>query len=253
MRGSPSCGRWPAFRCSSTTQRGCTLPESSTIVEYLDGHGDRPALVPVEPAAALQTRLWDRVIDGHVMTPMQKIVGDSLRPECRADPEGVAEAHALLARAYMLLRCATWRRWLARGSSLQPGRLRRGTRAALCARRAPLGRGRPHEPDAVPRRADRTSVRRRIVDEARDYRASLPAALARLRRLAVRWRRGVLLARAAAGLQTMPLQTRSHRGGRTDFDGRTNWVWRHEQERSAHCHCKKGQPRERPTLHVTTM
>ena len=82
---------------------GLTVPESSTIVEYLDDHGDAPALVPVEPAAALQTRLWDRLIDGHVMTPMQKIVGDSLRPEGRADPEGVAEAHGLLDRAYMLL------------------------------------------------------------------------------------------------------------------------------------------------------
>ena len=82
---------------------GLTLPESSAIVEYLDGHGDAPALVPAEPAAALQTRIWDRVIDGYVMTPMQKIVGDSLRPAGRADPQGVAEAHALLERAYALL------------------------------------------------------------------------------------------------------------------------------------------------------
>ena len=82
---------------------GLTLPESTTIVEYLDRHGDAPALVPAEPAAALQTRMWDRVIDGHVMTPMQKIVGDSLRPEARADPEGVSEAHALLDRADALL------------------------------------------------------------------------------------------------------------------------------------------------------
>jgi glutathione S-transferase len=80
-----------------------TLPESTTIVEYLDGHGDAPPLVPTEPAAALQARLWDRVIDGHVMTPMQKIVGDSLRPEGRGDPAGVAEAHAKLDRAYALL------------------------------------------------------------------------------------------------------------------------------------------------------
>jgi len=71
---------------------GLTLPESTTIVEYLEGHGDAPPLVPTERAAALQARLWDRVIDGHVMTPMQKIVGDSLRPEGRRDPEGVAEA-----------------------------------------------------------------------------------------------------------------------------------------------------------------
>lgn len=82
---------------------GLALPESTTIVEYLDGHGPAAPLVPPEPSAALQTRLWDRVLDGHVMTPMQKIVGDSLRPERRGDPEGVAEAHAALDRAYALL------------------------------------------------------------------------------------------------------------------------------------------------------
>jgi glutathione S-transferase len=82
---------------------GLVLPESTTIVEYLDGHGESPPLVPAEPAAALQARLWDRVIDGHVATPMQKIVGDALRPEGRTDPEGVEQAHAELERAYALL------------------------------------------------------------------------------------------------------------------------------------------------------
>jgi glutathione S-transferase len=82
---------------------GLTLPESTTIVEYLDCHGAAPGLVPSEPAAALRTRLWDRVFDGHVMTPMQKIVADSLRPEGRSDPQGVADARATLDRAYALL------------------------------------------------------------------------------------------------------------------------------------------------------
>jgi glutathione S-transferase len=82
---------------------GITLPESTTIIEYLDGLGDGPPLVPEGPAAALQARLWDRVSDGHVMTPMQKIVGDRLRPEGRRDPEGVQRARAELDRAYDLL------------------------------------------------------------------------------------------------------------------------------------------------------
>lgn len=82
---------------------GLTLPESTAIVEYLDGHGDSPPLVPAEPDAALRARLWDRLLDGHVMTPMQKIVGDSLRPEGRGDAQGVGEARAQLDRAYALL------------------------------------------------------------------------------------------------------------------------------------------------------
>jgi glutathione S-transferase len=82
---------------------GLVVPESTTIVEYLDSFGDAPPLVPADPAAALQARLWDRVIDGHVMTPMQKIVGDALRPEGRGDPQGVEDARAELDRAYALL------------------------------------------------------------------------------------------------------------------------------------------------------
>jgi glutathione S-transferase len=96
-------------------EAGLTLPESTTIVEYLDRFGGAPPLVPAEPAAALQARLWDRVIDGHVMTPMQKIVGDNLRPEGSEDPHGVADAHAELERAYAMLdtHLAETRAWLA--------------------------------------------------------------------------------------------------------------------------------------------
>jgi glutathione S-transferase len=48
-------------------------------------------------------RLWDRVLDGQVMTPMQKIVTDALRPEASRDEYGVGEARAALDAAYALL------------------------------------------------------------------------------------------------------------------------------------------------------
>ena len=76
---------WPMATIPVLVDRAAdvTLPESTTIVEYVDGLGDAPRLIPADPATALQARLWDRVIDGHVMTPMQKIVEDNLRPEGR--------------------------------------------------------------------------------------------------------------------------------------------------------------------------
>jgi glutathione S-transferase len=81
-----------------------TLPESTTIIEHLDGFvADRPRLIPDDPAAALQARLWDRFHDQYVSTPMQKIVGDRLRPEGREDPEGVADARRTLDSAYGVL------------------------------------------------------------------------------------------------------------------------------------------------------
>lgn len=82
---------------------GIALPESTIVVEYLDRFGDAPPLLPTDPDAALQVRLWDRVIDGRVQTPMQKIVLDSLRPEGAGDALGLEEARASLDLIYPLL------------------------------------------------------------------------------------------------------------------------------------------------------
>jgi glutathione S-transferase len=83
---------------------GVMLPESTTIIEYLDSLAPGgPRLVPGDPAAALQARLWDRFHDQYVMNPMQKIVGDELRPDGRRDTEGVSEARRTLDTAYGIL------------------------------------------------------------------------------------------------------------------------------------------------------
>ncbi len=81
-----------------------TVPESTTIIEYLDGLGPGgPRLVPDDRATALQARLWDRFHDQYIAAPMQKIVADNLRPDGRDDPEGVAEARRTLETAYAIL------------------------------------------------------------------------------------------------------------------------------------------------------
>jgi glutathione S-transferase len=81
---------------------GLTVPESTTIIEYADELAGG-TLVPADRAAALQARLWDRFFDNHVATPMQKIVGDQLRPRGETDPEGVRQARAQLDVAYGVL------------------------------------------------------------------------------------------------------------------------------------------------------
>lgn len=56
--------------------------EASVIIEHLGLRHPGPAqLIPAEPSAALAVRFMDRFFDNYVMTPMQKIVGDYLRPE----------------------------------------------------------------------------------------------------------------------------------------------------------------------------
>ncbi|HEX4306653.1 MAG TPA: glutathione S-transferase family protein [Solirubrobacterales bacterium] len=82
---------------------GIAMPESTIVVEYLDRFGDAPPLIPAEPEAALRARLWDRVVDLRVQTPMQKVVLDRLRPEGTGDRHGVEEAREALGRVYALL------------------------------------------------------------------------------------------------------------------------------------------------------
>jgi glutathione S-transferase len=77
--------------------RGCTVAESTIIVEYLDSHyPGATRLLPADADRAWQTRMWDRFFDHYVQEPMQKIVTDRLRPAGQNDPYGVAQASAQL-------------------------------------------------------------------------------------------------------------------------------------------------------------
>ena len=78
--------------------------ESTAIVEYLQAHHPgafRP--VPEDTDAAIEARMLDRFFDLYVMTPMQKIVLDVRRPPEARDAHGVADARALLGKAYAWL------------------------------------------------------------------------------------------------------------------------------------------------------
>ena len=81
-----------------------TVPETSIIIEYLDVAYPGPVrFIPEDADAALRVRLMDRVFDLYVQEPMQKIVGDRIRPAGAHDPHGVAHARSQLAMAYDLL------------------------------------------------------------------------------------------------------------------------------------------------------
>ena len=92
---------WPIRKMPALVDDGRTLVESSTIVEYLDLRRPGPApLIPRDAEAALRVRLLDRVFDNYVMTPMQAIVFDRIRPGDSRDPYGVGLARDLLDRSY---------------------------------------------------------------------------------------------------------------------------------------------------------
>lgn len=97
---------WPVGKMPvlHDTARDRAIPESSIIIEYLQQHyPGGTSLLPADPDLALRTRLADRFYDLYIHDPMQRIVGDKLRPPGKSDPHGVEMAKAMLRSSYGLI------------------------------------------------------------------------------------------------------------------------------------------------------
>ena len=109
---------WPLERFPILLADGKKLLETTIIIEWLDQRFPWSVrLIPADPDKALDVRMYDRIFDNYVMTPMQTIVFDRIRPEDARDAYGVAGARSMLDKAYAWLdeRMAT-REWAAAGS-----------------------------------------------------------------------------------------------------------------------------------------
>ncbi|MFY1838864.1 glutathione S-transferase family protein [Achromobacter xylosoxidans] len=92
-------GQFPALVDGATE-----VVQSNAVIEYLDlHHGKGAPLVPLDPREALAARMMAQVFDDYVHVPMQRIVGNALRPEDSRDPFGVEQAHGVIARCYAWL------------------------------------------------------------------------------------------------------------------------------------------------------
>ena len=97
---------WPLakFPVMRDDARGCTVPESTIIIEYLSQHDPAAAtLIPSDADAARQVRLLDRLFDNYIHLPLQQIVGERMRPETDRDPFGARQAHDRIRQGYALL------------------------------------------------------------------------------------------------------------------------------------------------------
>ncbi|MCV3207832.1 glutathione S-transferase family protein [Mesorhizobium sp. YC-39] len=100
LKLSPT-GKMPVLRDEALNQ---TVPESTIVIEYLNAHYPGPVeMIPADIDLARQVRLADRFYDFYVQEPMQKIVGDRLRPEGKTDPFGVEQARAQLRGSYAII------------------------------------------------------------------------------------------------------------------------------------------------------
>ena len=145
------------------------VPESSIIIEYVDQNypGDSP-LLPEDDAARLDARLWDRIFDYHVQSPMQSIVADRIRPPDRRDPTAAAEARAALATAYGLIeRRMAGREWAA-GDAFSIADCAAAPALFYAGIIEPFPPGHPHLAAYFERLVARRSVRR-VLAEAEPY------------------------------------------------------------------------------------
>ena len=94
-------GKFPVLRDAAKDR---IVPESSIIIEYLATHyPGATRFLPADADAARQIRLRDRFYDLYVHLPMQKIMGDRMRPADARDPHGVAEARARITSCYGMI------------------------------------------------------------------------------------------------------------------------------------------------------
>ena len=85
-------GKFPVLRDDARDE---TVPESSVIIEYLDQHyPGTTRFIPADREQMRETRLRDRFFDLYLHLPMQRIVGERLRPADKKDPHGAQEARA---------------------------------------------------------------------------------------------------------------------------------------------------------------
>jgi glutathione S-transferase len=96
---------WPLGKMPLLVDQGRPIPETSIIIEHLQRHHAPPgrSLIPLDPDAAIDVRLWDRLFDFYVMTPMQSLTADLLRPEDDRDARSVAQVREGLLTAYAFI------------------------------------------------------------------------------------------------------------------------------------------------------
>jgi len=117
--------------------------------------------------------MMDRFFDNYVMTPVQKIVGDSLRQSTSRDPHGVAEAHRTLDTAYGWLDERMAKRTWAANDAFGLADCAAAPSLFYADWAHPIGDAFPHTRAYRQRLLARPSFAR-AVDEARPYRNLFP-------------------------------------------------------------------------------
>jgi len=94
-------GKFPVLRDDT---RDRLVQESSIIIEYLAQYEGRDStLLPDDRDVARQVRMRDRFFDLYIHMPVQRIIGERLRPKDHRDPFGTDQAWSQLRTALGML------------------------------------------------------------------------------------------------------------------------------------------------------
>jgi glutathione S-transferase len=167
---------WPLakFPVLRDEARSRTVPESTVIIEYLAHHHPGPEkLIPEDGELALQVRATDRFYDLHLHLPMQKVVGDKLRPADGHDPLGVDQAKEQMRTALRIAESEmATRRW-AVGEQFSMADCAAAPPLFFTNRMMPLADEFPHVSAYLERLTKRPSYAR-VLAEAQPYLSMFP-------------------------------------------------------------------------------
>jgi glutathione S-transferase len=161
---------WPTGKMPLLVDQGQPVSESSIIIEYAQRHLAAPGrtLIPLDADAALQVRLWDRLFDLYVMTPMQALTANLLRPEGDRDAIGTAQARDGLSSTYAWMdRHLAGRTW-AVGDAFSMADCAAAPALFYSVTYVPIAPEFTHLAAYFDRLMDRPSVAR-VIDEARPF------------------------------------------------------------------------------------
>lgn len=106
--GNPQARRaftdlWPTAKIPLLQDEDRVVPETSIMIEYIDERYPAAPLLPEDRDQRLKARLWDRLFDLNVMTPMQQAVAQYLRPAADRNDAVADEARDRLRLAYTMI------------------------------------------------------------------------------------------------------------------------------------------------------
>lgn len=79
------------------------VPESSIIIEYLDQMQPLPRLIPDELDQARTVRLWDRLADQYLCTPVMSMLLESRKPQAQQDAANIERWSRTLGTMYRMM------------------------------------------------------------------------------------------------------------------------------------------------------